>query len=73
MSAEEEKARILIVEDEVLIAADLEGRLTGLGYTVCGKATSGKEALDLAEQHCPTWSLWTSSSRGKWTGPRRPR
>jgi PAS domain S-box-containing protein len=68
MSAEEEKARILIVEDEVLIAADLEGRLTGLGYTVCGKATSGKEALDLAEQHCPDLVIMDIILQGKMDG-----
>jgi PAS domain S-box-containing protein len=68
MGAEEEKARILIVEDEVLIAADLEGRLTGLGYTVCGKATSGKEALDLAEQHCPDLVIMDIILQGKMDG-----
>jgi two-component system cell cycle sensor histidine kinase/response regulator CckA len=38
-------ARILIVEDERLIAVDLQRRLTRLGHTVVGLAASGKEAI----------------------------
>src|ERR1700733_15192435 len=33
-----EKPRILIVEDEALVAADLEERLNRIGYEVCGQA-----------------------------------
>ena len=47
------KAKILIVDDEVLIAADLKSRLQKLGYTVCAQATSGEQALKLVEQHQP--------------------
>jgi len=39
---------ILIVEDEVLIAWDLERRLTRLGYSVLGIASSGQEAIEKA-------------------------
>jgi len=39
---------ILIVEDEVLIAWDLERRLTRLGYAVLGIASSGQEAIEKA-------------------------
>ena len=53
MSDTQEKARILICEDEVLIAKDLESRLKRLGYTIVGNATSGKKALELVEQHKP--------------------
>jgi CheY-like chemotaxis protein/tRNA A-37 threonylcarbamoyl transferase component Bud32 len=38
---------ILIVEDEAIIARELEVRLRGLGYHVHGIASSGREALDL--------------------------
>ncbi|MFM9969111.1 MAG: response regulator [Burkholderiales bacterium] len=36
---------VFIVEDEALIAMDLEFRLADLGYTVCGKAGRGDAAL----------------------------
>jgi PAS domain S-box-containing protein len=40
---------ILIVEDENIIALDLESRLLGLGYRVVGIAASGLEAIRKAE------------------------
>jgi CheY-like chemotaxis protein len=32
------RPRILVVEDEALVAADLEDRLERIGYEVCGRA-----------------------------------
>ena len=46
-------SRILIVEDEFIVAADLEAKLTKLGHQVVGTAASGDEALSLAEEHRP--------------------
>jgi two-component system, cell cycle sensor histidine kinase and response regulator CckA len=40
--------RILIVEDERLIAIDLQRRLTRLGYTVVALAASGVDAIQMA-------------------------
>jgi len=37
--------RLFIVEDEGIVAADLQDRLTSMGYAVVGKATSGEEAV----------------------------
>lgn len=42
-------ARVLVVEDEVLVAALLEERLEGLGCQVVGPASSVGEALELLE------------------------
>ena len=53
MSDAQEEARILICEDEVLIAKDLTSRLKGMGYKVCAQATSGEQVLELVEQHQP--------------------
>lgn len=45
------KERIFIVEDERIIAIDLQHRLEKLGYLVCGNVASGEEALPkIAEQ-----------------------
>jgi diguanylate cyclase (GGDEF)-like protein/PAS domain S-box-containing protein len=40
--------RILIVEDEKIIAIDLQRRLERFGYVVVGMADEGKEAVDMA-------------------------
>lgn len=42
--------RILIVEDEMLLAMDLEDILTDAGYAVAGQASDMHEAINLAEQ-----------------------
>jgi PAS domain S-box-containing protein len=45
--------RILVVEDEALVALDLEERLVRLGYHVVGRETSGLEAVAAAERTDP--------------------
>ncbi len=42
------RARILVVEDEAIIARDIERLLLELGYDPVGLASSAEEALDLA-------------------------
>jgi CheY-like chemotaxis protein len=43
------QAKILIVEDEFVVADDIEARLLDMGYAVAGKAASGDEAIAFAE------------------------
>jgi hypothetical protein len=50
-------ARALIIEDEILIALELEDLLAGLGYAVCGLAPNGSKALNLAVSHRPNLAL----------------
>ena len=49
--------RILIVEDEAIIARDIQHQLTRLGYEVCGVATSGQQAIEAAGRHRPDIAL----------------
>ena len=44
------KIRVLIVEDEPIIAADLEDRLSEMGYEVAQQCSSGDEALRYLQQ-----------------------
>ena len=45
--------KILIVEDEKIIALDLQRRLERFGYTVVGMASEGETAVELARQAGP--------------------
>ena len=50
-------AKILIVEDEVIIAMALEDSLLDLGYRVAGRATTGQRAVELAMETEPDLAL----------------
>lgn len=45
--------RVLIVEDEAIVAMDFERRLTRLGYTVTGVAYDGEQAVKQARESQP--------------------
>lgn len=45
-----ERKRVLVVDDEMLVAMMLEDMLDDLGYHVVGPAGSLKQAMDLAER-----------------------
>jgi DNA-binding NarL/FixJ family response regulator len=49
----ESRSRALIVEDEFLIALDLEAAMSGLGFEICGLAPNAEEARSLARNHQP--------------------
>src|SRR5438270_1946765 len=59
---------VLIVEDEQIVAADLEVKLAQLGYEVIGTAASGAEAIDLAELRRPDLVLMDVRLQGMMTG-----
>jgi CheY-like chemotaxis protein len=61
-------ARILIVEDERLIAVDLQRRLTRLGYAVVALAASGAEAVQKALALCPDVVLMDIRLQGDMDG-----
>ncbi len=60
--------RVLIVEDEAIIAADLAGKLDMLGYEVVGTAASGEEAVELACRLCPQLVLMDICLKGAMDG-----
>lgn len=60
--------KILIVEDESLVAYDLKLILTRAGYKVCGIADSVKEALEIIEAQSPEMVLLDIFLRGTLNG-----
>lgn len=61
-------AKIFIVEDEVLIAMELEDRLSHLGYTVCGRTDRGEEAVVRVAELRPDLVLMDIHLRDKLNG-----
>ncbi|MBO6557223.1 MAG: EAL domain-containing protein [Pseudomonadales bacterium] len=57
-------ARLLVVEDEVLVARDIQGRLQRLGYEVVGSAAKGEEAVEMARNLVPDLVLMDINLRG---------
>ena len=49
--------KILIVEDESIVALDIEIRIKNIGYTVCGVASNGKKAIHNAKNNSPNLVL----------------
>lgn len=63
-----ESSRILIIEDEAIVALDIKGRLHALGYSVVGVAASGEKAIELAAEHTPDLILMDIMLEGKMDG-----
>ena len=62
------KTQILVVEDEVVIAWDIQSRLKNLGYDVSGWASSGPEALRQAAETRPDVVLMDIRLQGDMDG-----
>jgi PAS domain S-box-containing protein len=61
-------ARILIVEDETIVAMDIERGLRACGYEVVGTVGTGEEAVRLADQFRPDIVLMDIRLRGEMDG-----
>lgn len=59
-----EHPRILVVEDENIIAMDIRHTLKGFGYEVCGVVSSGEESIERAFQNHPDLVLMDIKLRG---------
>ena len=60
--------KILLVEDDDIIAKVADWRLKNLGYTVCGRAVSGAEAMELVVNQKPDLVLMDINIRGDLDG-----
>ena len=61
-------ARIVIVEDQRIIARDVEQRLRRLGHAVCGVAASGQAAIALVADTRPDVVLMDLRLEGAMSG-----
>lgn len=61
-------AQILVVEDELIVAHNLQQKLQGLGYTVPAIAATGEEAFDLANSTRPDLILMDIRLAGEMDG-----
>lgn len=63
-----ENKRILVVEDEAIVATDIRRILDGLGYNVVGTASSGKAAIEAAQKNKPDLVLMDIVLKGEMDG-----
>ena len=61
-------ARILIVEDDYLIALQAESALTDAGFNIIGVAATAEEALEVARTHRPVLAIMDIRLAGKRDG-----
>lgn len=62
------KAKVLIVEDEAIIALELQKQLESMGYHVTSLAASGEEAVLMAQEGNPDLVLMDITLSGKMSG-----
>lgn len=60
--------RLLIVEDELILAMDLKDRLNDLGYTVVDTVSTGEAAVAAARGHLPDLILMDIRLAGRMDG-----
>lgn len=63
-----EAVRVLVVEDETIIAMDLQGILKQFGYEVCRIVSSGEESILTAKRCRPDVVLMDIKLRGPMNG-----
>lgn len=65
---EKSEYKILVVEDEVLVATDIEESLESLGYTVQNSVSTGLAAIEEVEKCLPSLILMDINLKGVMTG-----
>jgi len=61
-------SRVLVVEDEVLVARDIQARLQRMGYDVVGTVARGEDAVSTALAKLPDLILMDINLRGEMDG-----
>ncbi len=61
-------ARILVVEDEIVIAMDIQQQLRRMGHETVGHATRGEQAIEIADQLRPDLVLMDIQLAGEMDG-----
>jgi diguanylate cyclase (GGDEF)-like protein/PAS domain S-box-containing protein len=61
-------ALILIVEDESIVALDIQSRLENSGYSIAGSVRTGEAAIELVEKLTPDLVLMDIQLKGKLDG-----
>ena len=62
------KKKILIVEDEIVTAMELEDTLARRGYEIAGTATNGADAIRIAKEKLPDLILMDIRIEGQMDG-----
>lgn len=62
------KTNVLVVEDESIVAKDIQQSLTKLGYNVIGTASTGEKAIAIAEELVPDIVLMDIMLKGDMNG-----
>ena len=62
------QAKIFFVEDDEILAKVIEWRLNKLGYTICGKATNGVDAIEMIPKTTPDIVLLDIELKGHMDG-----
>ena len=63
-----DKVRVLVVEDDMIIAANISLQLTKLGYEITGIETRGEEAIVHAQENRPDIILMDVNLKGELDG-----
>lgn len=66
--AEKSRARVMIVDDEILVAEDLKERLSSLGYEVTAVVGTGADAVTKAQETTPDIILMDIQLKGDMDG-----
>ena len=61
-------ARVLVVEDDQIVATDIKETVAGLGYEVCGVVSTGEDSIRLAEAETPDAILMDIRLAGEMDG-----